>query len=49
MSPAAPVLNNVFGEENAHRNRKSTIVMDGKANGELVLIWWRDVIKIIRQ
>jgi F-type H+-transporting ATPase subunit gamma len=31
-SPAAPALNNVFGEENAHRNRKSTIVMDGKAN-----------------
>jgi F-type H+-transporting ATPase subunit gamma len=32
VSPAAPALNNVFGEGNAHRNRKSTIVMDGKAN-----------------
>lgn len=35
VSPSAPALTNVFnGEGNAHRNRKSTIVMDGKANGE---------------
>jgi hypothetical protein len=33
-------LGNVFsGEGNAHRNRRSTIVMDGKANGELVWGW----------
>lgn len=28
-------VNNVFSNEgNAHRNRRSTIVMDGKANGK---------------
>jgi F-type H+-transporting ATPase subunit gamma len=33
VAPAAPALGNVFsGEGNAHRNRRSTIVMDGKAN-----------------
>lgn len=31
-------VNNVFSNEgNAHRNRRSTIVMDGKANGKLLI------------
>lgn len=39
VTPAAPSLGNVFnGEGNAHRNRRSTIVMDGKANGEFILV-----------
>mmetsp|Transcript_8274 Transcript_8274/g.13698 ORF Transcript_8274/g.13698 Transcript_8274/m.13698 type:complete len:80 (-) Transcript_8274:2335-2574(-) len=28
------VLNNVVAEPSAHRNRRATIVMDGKANGK---------------
>lgn len=27
-------VNNIFADNSAHRTRKSTIVMDGKANGE---------------
>jgi hypothetical protein len=29
---------NVLASSNAHRNRKSTIVMDGKANGEFNVV-----------
>jgi hypothetical protein len=33
--PQVGGVSNVFSNEgNAHRNRRSTIVMDGKANGE---------------
>ena len=43
VAPSAPALGNVFnGEGNAHRNRRSTIVMDGKANGE-----WQCVIACV--
>jgi hypothetical protein len=31
-------VNNIFSEGNAHRTRRSTIVMDGKANGEYILL-----------
>lgn len=32
VSPSAPALNDVFQAGSAHRNRRATIVMDGKAN-----------------
>ena len=36
--PQVGGVSDVFSNEgNAHRNRRSTIVMDGKANGELVI------------
>lgn len=34
VAPASPLSHVFSGEGNAHRNRRSTIVMDGKANGE---------------
>jgi len=32
-------VNNVFADNSAHRTRKATIVMDGKANGEFPSIF----------
>ena len=31
-------INNVFADSSAHRTRRATIVMDGKANGKRLLV-----------
>jgi len=41
----SPVQPRVEEEQaNAHRNRRATIVMDGKANGTLLLGWMKGAV-----
>lgn len=41
----SPVQPRVEEEQaNAHRNRRATIVMDGKANGTLLLGWMKEAV-----